>query len=60
MTSEPARAAKFVTIINLKEGVGKTHTVWLLTGACMERGKRLLAVDADIRDGNLYDRSLVQ
>jgi len=37
--------------------VGKTHTVWLLAGACQERGKRLLAIDADTQ-GNLT-RSLL-
>jgi len=28
-------------------GVGKTHTAWLLTGVCAERGTRLLAMDCD-------------
>lgn len=41
-----------VTVLNLKGGVGKTHTVWLLAGVCQERGKKLLAVDTDTQ-GNL-------
>ncbi len=39
--------AKAITVINLKGGVGKTHTVWLLTGVCQERGRKLLCVDCD-------------
>jgi chromosome partitioning protein len=51
------RRAETLTILNLKGGVGKTHTVWLLVGACEERGKRMLAIDADTQ-GNLT-RSLL-
>ncbi len=47
----PSRAA-VVTIINLKGGVGKTHTAWLLASVCQERSLRLLAFDADTQ-GNL-------
>jgi chromosome partitioning protein len=36
-----------ITVINLKGGVGKTHTAWLLAGVCQERGKRLLVIDTD-------------
>jgi chromosome partitioning protein len=39
--------AKAITVINLKGGVGKTHTTWLLAGVCQERGKRLLVIDTD-------------
>jgi chromosome partitioning protein len=39
--------AKVITVINLKGGVGKTHTAWLLTGVCAERGTKLLAIDCD-------------
>jgi len=41
------RRATAITVINLKGGVGKTHTVWLLAGVCQERGKKLLVVDTD-------------
>ena len=47
MSQPLASRAPCLTIINLKGGVGKTHTVWLLAGVCLERGKRLLAVDTD-------------
>ena len=47
VTHSSDRCAKAITILNLKGGVGKTHTVWLLIGACIERGKKLLAVDTD-------------
>src|SRR6266568_306909 len=39
--------AKVLTIINLKGGVGKTHTVWLLSSVCQQRSLRMLAVDTD-------------
>jgi chromosome partitioning protein len=42
-----ARRAKTITVINLKGGVGKTHTAWLLAAVCQERGKRLLVIDTD-------------
>jgi chromosome partitioning protein len=41
-----------LTVINLKGGVGKTHTAWLIAGVCEERGKRLLVVDTDTQ-GNI-------
>jgi chromosome partitioning protein len=47
-----ARTAAVLTVLNLKGGVGKTHTSWLLAGVCQEQGKRLLAVDCDPQ-GNL-------
>ena len=50
--------AKAITVINLKGGVGKTHTAWLLTGVCAERGTRLLAIDCDTQ-ANL-SRSLLE
>jgi len=46
-----------ITVLNLKGGVGKTHTAWLLAGVCQERGKKLLAIDTDTQ-GNLT-RSLL-
>ena len=47
-----------ITVINLKGGVGKTHTVWLFTGVCQERGRKLLCVDCDTQ-ANLT-RSLIE
>jgi chromosome partitioning protein len=47
-----ARRARAITVLNLKGGVGKTHTTWLLSSVCEERQKRLLAFDADPQ-GNL-------
>ncbi|MDD5751802.1 MAG: ParA family protein [Candidatus Peribacteraceae bacterium] len=47
MSSPSDRRAKVITVINLKGGVGKTHTAWLLAGVCQERGKKLLVVDTD-------------
>ena len=52
MPSNSRHHAKALTIINLKGGVGKTHTTWLLTGVCQERGIKCLAVDLD-QQGNL-------
>src|SRR5207244_12295066 len=40
-------SASVLTILNLKGGVGKTHTVWLLASVCEERGKRVLLIDTD-------------
>ncbi len=47
MPPEPHPAAKAITIINLKGGVGKTHTAWLIASVCQERALRVLAVDTD-------------
>ena len=58
MQASSPRNAKAITVINLKGGVGKTHTVWLLTGACQERRLKLLAIDTDMQ-GNLT-RSLLE
>lgn len=41
-----------VTIINLKGGVGKTHTSWLIGSVYQEQGKRVLLIDTDPQ-GNL-------
>ena len=47
VSSTSDRRAKAITIINLKGGVGKTHTAWLLAGVCEEQGKRILVIDTD-------------
>lgn len=44
--------ARILIILNLKGGVGKTHTTWLLASVCQERGLRVLLVDTDTQ-GNL-------
>jgi chromosome partitioning protein len=41
------RNARVITVLNLKGGVGKTHTSWLLASVCQERGQRILLVDLD-------------
>src|SRR5205823_1951263 len=41
-----------LTVLNLKGGVGKTHTAWLLASVCQERKKRILLIDTDTQ-GNL-------
>jgi chromosome partitioning protein len=58
MSVVPDRQAKAITVINLKGGVGKTHTAWLLAGVCQERAKRVLVVDTDTQ-GNIT-RSLLR
>ena len=40
MAHQPS--ANVVTVLNLKGGVGKTHTSWLLASVCMERQQRIL------------------
>lgn len=52
MDEAPRPPARVITVLNLKGGVGKTHTVWLLASVCQERGLRLLALDTDPQ-GNL-------
>jgi chromosome partitioning protein len=52
MSELVCRRASVITVLNLKGGVGKTHTSWLLASVCEERGKRLLAIDTDPQ-GNL-------
>src|SRR5438132_13774667 len=52
MADTPRRRAHVLTVLNLKGGVGKTHTAWLLASVCQERGLRVLALDTDAQ-GNL-------
>ena len=47
MDHPPRHPAKVITVINLKGGVGKTHTSWLLASVCQERSLRVLVVDTD-------------
>ena len=46
VTTQQPRAT-VITVINLKGGVGKTHTTWLIAGVCEELALRCLAVDLD-------------
>src|SRR5437870_3361132 len=50
-------SAHVISVLNLKGGVGKTHTSWLLASVCQEREHRLLAVDLDTQ-GNLSNSFL--
>ncbi|HUG12039.1 MAG TPA: ParA family protein [Opitutaceae bacterium] len=47
MPDAKTRHATAITIINLKGGVGKTHTTWLLASVCQERGLKVLVIDTD-------------
>ena len=51
MTAVPRRT-RIVTVLNLKGGVGKTHTSWLIAAVAHERSQRLLLIDTDTQ-GNL-------
>lgn len=46
------RSSQAITVINLKGGVGKTHTTWLAAAVGAEVGKRVLIIDTDTQ-GNL-------
>ena len=50
MSEQPQ--GRVITVLNLKGGVGKTHTVWLLASICHERNLRMLCIDTDAQ-GNL-------
>jgi chromosome partitioning protein len=39
--------APVISVLNLKGGVGKTHTSWLLASVAQERGDRILLIDLD-------------
>jgi chromosome partitioning protein len=47
MMADRARTAHVLTVLNLKGGVGKTHTSWVLAGVAEERNQRILLVDLD-------------
>lgn len=44
--------ATAITVLNLKGGVGKTHTTWLLAAVSQERRRKALLIDTDAQ-GNL-------
>lgn len=52
MSLPSTRRAHILTVLNLKGGVGKTHSVWLLASVCHERNQRVLLIDTDPQ-GNL-------
>jgi chromosome partitioning protein len=52
MPAKATRTAQVITVLNLKGGVGKTHTSWLIASVAQERGQRILLVDLDTQ-GNL-------
>lgn len=49
--------ANVLTVLNLKGGVGKTHTAWLLASVCQEQSKRIILIDTDTQ-GNLSNSLL--
>lgn len=51
------QSASVITVLNLKGGVGKTHTTWLLASVAEERGLRVLLIDTDPQ-GNLSNSFL--
>lgn len=53
------RRAQAITVINLKGGVGKPHTAWLLAGVCQERSRWVLIVDTDTQ-GNITKSLLAE
>src|SRR5437773_3604857 len=52
MPLAPSTRCCVLTALNLKGGVGKTHTTWLLASVCQEREKKVLLIDTDTQ-GNL-------
>src|SRR2546426_1280050 len=57
MATRVNRQTNVITVLNLKGGVGKTHTAWLLASVCQERSLRVLALDTDAQ-GNLTNSFL--
>jgi len=55
--AHPKKPASVITVLNLKGGVGKTHTAWLLASVCEERNLRCLLIDTDPQ-GNLSNSFL--
>ncbi len=52
MSDSSSRHARVLAVLNLKGGVGKTHTAWLFASVCHERNRRILLIDTDTQ-GNL-------
>ena len=50
--ADRVRTAHVLTVLNLKGGVGKTHTSWVLASVAQERAQRILLIDLDTQ-GNL-------
>lgn len=59
MTAAEPSFARTLTVLNLKGGVGKTHTSWLLAAVCQERSRRILLIDTDAQ-ANLTNSFLPQ
>ncbi len=57
MPDQSVHKANVITILNLKGGVGRTHTAWLLASVCHERNLRVLLIDTDTQ-GNLSNSFL--
>ena len=57
VSAHSTKSASILTVLNLKGGVGKTHTTWLLASVCQERENRVLLIDLDTQ-GNLSDSFL--
>jgi len=57
MANPASGPAHVITVLNLKGGVGKTHTSWLLASVCLERQQRILLIDTDTQ-GNLSNSFL--
>ncbi len=47
LMAEHRQRARVITVLNLKGGVGKTHTSWLLASVAQERRERILLIDLD-------------
>lgn len=58
MKSSQPPLAHTITVINLKGGVGKTHTAWLLASVCQQRELKLLAMDTDTQAN--FSRSFLE
>jgi cellulose biosynthesis protein BcsQ len=40
------RSAAVITVLNLKGGVGKTKTTWILASVAQEHGQRILLINS--------------
>jgi septum formation inhibitor-activating ATPase MinD len=55
-----SHTARVVTVLNLKGGVGKTHTTWVLASICQERGKRQNQQDAGTKGRRNHNECLLR